>query len=125
MKLILMPFVALVLVGASLLSSQTIQPDTFNFQAVGVSVAAQRVEAKEAIRVVKDAAVKEFDEPTFAKLKGVSFHNGTIEVKLRSKLLRDAPDFARGFIGVAFRINEDNSEFECIYVRPGNARVEN
>ena len=32
---------------------------------------------------------------------------------------------ARGFIGVAFRINEDISKFECIYVRPPNARVEN
>lgn len=38
--------------------------------------------------------------------------------------MKDAPDFARGFIGIAFRIHEDNSKFECIYVRPGNARVD-
>ena len=34
----------------------------------------------------------EFDENTYAKLKDFSFHNGTIEVKMLSRLLPDAPD---------------------------------
>ncbi|WP_228462055.1 hypothetical protein [Pseudolactococcus hodotermopsidis] len=66
-----------------------------------------------------------FDEPTFIKLNDLAFHNGVIEVKVKSKVLPDAPDFARGFIGVAFRINENNSEFEAIYVRPSNAQSTN
>jgi hypothetical protein len=41
-----------------------------------------------------------------------------------SKLLEDAPDFARGFIGIAFRIDERNSKFECIYIRPTNGRAD-
>ncbi len=41
-----------------------------------------------------------------------------------SKLLEDAPDFARGFIGIAFRIDESNAKFECIYIRPTNGRAE-
>ena len=41
-----------------------------------------------------------------------------------SKLLADAPDFARGFIGVAFRIDENNAKFECLYIRPTNGRAE-
>jgi len=36
-------------------------------------------------------------------LKGVNFANGIIEVKILSRLLESAPDFARGFIGVAFQ----------------------
>jgi len=40
-----------------------------------------------------------------------------------SRLLKDAPDFARGFIGVAFRINDSNTKYESIYIRPVNARV--
>jgi hypothetical protein len=40
-----------------------------------------------------------------------------------SRLLRNAPDFARGFIGVAFRINNSNAKYECIYLRPVNASV--
>jgi hypothetical protein len=95
-----------------------------DLQPVSVSVAATNLKEQNAIRVVKDPAVKEFDEPTFARLKSSAFRDGTIEVKVQSRLLKDAPDFARGFIGIAFRINDDNSKFECIYLRPGNARVD-
>ncbi len=45
-------------------------------------------------------------------------------MKVLSKLLANAPEHARGFIGVAFRINEDNSKFEAIYIRPTNGRAE-
>ena len=41
-----------------------------------------------------------------------------------SRLLADASDFARGFIGVAFRIDKHNAQFECIYIRPTNGRAE-
>ena len=41
-----------------------------------------------------------------------------------SRLLKNAPDFARGFIGVAFRINDSNTKYESIYIRPVNARVD-
>lgn len=54
----------------------------------------------------------------------MDFHNGIIEVKMLSRLLPDAPDFARGFIGIAFRINEGDSEFESFYVRPTNAMTD-
>lgn len=75
-------------------------------------------------RVVKSNKIMEFDENTYAKLVDCSFHNGIIEVKMLSRLLPDAPDFARGFIGIAFRINEDDSMFESFYVRPTNGRVD-
>lgn len=64
------------------------------------------------------------DEPTFLKLKGVNLENGVVEVKMLSRLLPGAPPFARGFIGLAFRINEDNSAFESIYLRPTNGRAD-
>lgn len=76
------------------------------------------------IKVVMDPKVKVFDEPTFVKLKDFSFENGTIEVEVLSKFLPDAPEWARGFIGIAFRINDDNSKFENIYIRPDNGRSE-
>jgi hypothetical protein len=78
----------------------------------------------EVVKAIKDSSVKEFDEPTFVKIKGVNFSNGIIELKVLSRLLKNAPDFARGFIGVAFRINDSITKFECIYLRPVNARVE-
>lgn len=75
--------------------------------------------------VTKNPEIKEFDEPTFARLIGSEFHNGIIEVKVLSRLLPDAPELARGFIGVAFRIDENNSSFEALYIRPANGRNEN
>ena len=62
--------------------------------------------------------------PLLLKYTESDFKNGTIEVNVLSRLLQDAPQLARGFIGVAFRINDSNSTFECIYVRPVNGRVD-
>ena len=46
-----------------------------------------------------------------------------IEVDVASVLAPDAPAYARGFIGLAFRIDDDN-RFESIYLRPINSRVD-
>jgi hypothetical protein len=84
----------------------------------------EKMEGKEVLKVVVDTTIKTFDEPTFVKIKDVNFKNGTIEVKLLSRILKNAPAFARGFIGLAFRIDENNSKFESIYIRPTNGRVD-
>ncbi len=73
----------------------------------------------------KDNMVATVDEPTYAKLKGVDFENGIIEVKVLSRLLESAPDFARAFIGIAFHIDDSNTNFQSIYIRPTNGRAEN
>ncbi len=91
---------------------------------VNTFVKIDQVEGKEVVRVTKDPKVEAVDEPTFAKLIGSDFKNGIIEVTVLSKLLENAPDFARGFIGVAFRIDESNSKFEGIYIRPTNGRAD-
>lgn len=62
------------------------------------------------------------DENTYLKAKEVCFHNGVIEVDVCGRLLADAPDYARGFIGIVFRANADDSEFESFYIRPTNGR---
>ncbi len=80
------------------------------------------LEGEECVRVIKhEDKLNLYDENTYARIRGTeNFHNGTIEVKVYSRLLPDAPDLARGFIGLAFRINEDDSEFESWYIRPTN-----
>ncbi len=89
----------LLLAGASSVFAQVVDPSQSAPQAVGSFVTAQNIGGTEAVRVVKDPAILKDDEPTFAKLAGEPFRNGTIEVKVRSKLLKDAPEHARGFIG--------------------------
>lgn len=103
----------------------TIGAEIATLRPVNTFVTTDKIEGKETVRVTKDPKVTAVDEATFGRLVGSDFKNGTIEVKVLSKLLADAPDFARGFIGVAFRIDEGNSKFECIYIRPTNGRAEN
>lgn len=53
------------------------------------------------------------------KLKGVRFKDGAFEVKMLSRIQTPTPfPMAQGFIGVAFMVNESNSAFESIYLRP-------
>lgn len=82
------------------------------------------LDGEKVLRVVKDKNIIEDDEATYAKFLDTDFHNGTIKLKVLSKLLLDAPEHARGFIGIAFRINKDDSLFESIYIRPANGRCE-
>jgi len=112
-----------VLLGSMNLQAQSIEFEKFQLEPVGVLSSRSTVMGKAALMVVKDSTVKESDEPTYARIKGVDFKNGTIEVKVLSRLLKNAPEFARGFIGIAFHINENNSKFESIYIRPTNGRV--
>lgn len=85
---------------------------------------AVELDGRKAIRVTNDTSVKKDDEATFVRINDVHFKNGSIEVNLLSRLLPDAPAHARGLIGIAFRINETNDRFECIYIRPTNGRAE-
>ena len=104
--------------------SQAIRLDANRLEAVNVSMSIEKLMGKDVIKAIKDSTVKEADEPTFVRIKGIDFKNGTIEVKVLSRLLKNAPDFARGFIGIAFRVNDSNTRFESIYIRPVNARVD-
>ncbi|WP_086445094.1 hypothetical protein [Candidatus Enterococcus lemimoniae] len=99
--------------------------ELFEFTSVHTTSKLVELENESALQVIKSEKIMEFDENTYSKVENRSFHNGVIEVKVLSKLLPDAPDFARGFIGIAFRISEDDSSFESFYVRPTNGRVNN
>lgn len=79
------------------------------------------ISGEKTLRVVKKNKLMQFDENTIVLLKDCDFHNGVIKVKMLSRLLPDAPDFARGFIGIVFRAIEDGREFESFYIRPTNA----
>ena len=106
------------------LIGQSIALNKNNIEPVNVFMSVETQMGKRAIKVIKDSTIKEFDEPTFVRLKGIDFKNGIIELKVLSRLLKGAPDFARGFIGIAFRINDNNTKYESIYNRPVNARVD-
>ena len=93
------------------------------FTAVNATVEETILDGDPVLKVLKSPEVVKDDEPTYARLNcSDDFHDGIIEVKVFSRLLKDAPAHARGFLGVAFRINGDDTAYESIYVRPLNAR---
>lgn len=96
-----------------------------HLKAINTLMTFEKMDGDKVVRVVKDPSIKKFDEPTYVRINNVYFANGIIEVKVLSRILDDAPNFARGFIGIAFHINDSNSKFESIYVRPLNGRSEN
>ncbi len=50
------------------------------------------------------------------------FMDGEIKFRFKSGIKADASSDARGFAGLAFRLNKSHTEFEYFYVRPGNSR---
>ena len=104
--------------------SQTIAFDKSNLEPTQVYMSIEKMNDKKVIKVVKDSTLSGSDLPTFVKIKGIDFKDGTIEVKVLSRLLKNAPAYARGFIGVAFHIDPLNSKFEGIYLRPTNGRAD-
>jgi hypothetical protein len=97
--------------------------NTADLTAIHVKIMAATYLNKKSIRV-SDTAQGITSELKYAKLSSLSFHNGTIEVELAGKPLGTAAETARGFVGIAFRIDERNTNFECIYLRPANGRAE-
>lgn len=93
-------------------------------------------QGKKALKIERDLKALPFDEKNleatvddrhYARLLDLDdFENGTIEVKMYSQLQNPAPyPGIAGFIGVYFRIKEDDSAWESIYVRPKVGRVDN
>ncbi|WP_246033008.1 hypothetical protein [Falsirhodobacter xinxiangensis] len=72
---------------------------------------------KEAIQDPETEALSDRD---FMAWLPIDFGDGVIEVEVASELVEGAPAYARGFIGLTFRISDDGS-FESIYLRPTNS----
>jgi hypothetical protein len=86
----------------------------------GATVSAVQYGGKRAIRLESrpDAGNGE----SFALMKGTQFHNGTIEAWITGKPSAEAGPAARGFVGIAFRVQ--NGRYEYIYLRPTNGRAD-
>jgi hypothetical protein len=106
------------------LSAQNIKLEASNLEAHQTYMSIEKLMGKQVLRVAKDSTVKAVDEPTYVRIKGIDFQDGIIEVKVLSRLLKTARPSDRGFIGIAFRIDEQHSKFEGIYIRPTNGRAD-
>jgi hypothetical protein len=104
-------------VGISLSFAQTAD----RLAAKNVSIAQSNYKGRTAVQVV--AAPDAPNAASYAVVKDVTFRDGTIEVDLAGQPAAGAGEGARGFIGIAFRLQNDGS-YEYIYLRPTNGRAD-
>jgi hypothetical protein len=86
-----------------------------------VSIAQTNYKGRNAIQVI--AKPEAANATSFALVKDISFRDGVIEVDLAGQPAAGTSAGARGFIGIAFRIQGDG-RFEYIYLRPTNGRAD-
>jgi hypothetical protein len=75
---------------------------------------------KRAVKITEDGQVANGE--AYAIVKDAVFHNGEIAVELAGRPAGGAAAAARGFIGIAFCLQ--NGQFEYIYLRPTNGRAD-
>lgn len=102
--------------GGDLLASGRLEP-------VNVETKTVEYRGKKALGVTEAAGVEASAE-TLVVVPGAEFGDGTIEVDLAGAPAAGASGGARGFVGIAFRVQEDRSRYECFYLRPTNGRAE-
>src|SRR5215475_4104002 len=82
---------------------------------------------RKALRVADAASANVADGIQLVILNKTEFQDGVIEIELAGEPEANSGD-ARGFVGVAFRVNldaaKDAAKYECFYLRPTNGRAD-
>ena len=86
-----------------------------------VSIAQTNYKGRSAIQLI--AAPDAPNATSYAVVKDALFRDGSIEVDLAGQPAAGAGGGARGFIGIAFRL-QTTGRYEYIYLRPTNGRAD-
>ena len=88
------------------------------------------LQGKKGLRVtVSDEALRQYT-PADGELNplvvidGLEFSSGVIEAEIAGAPAPDAGEGARGFVGIAFRMQKDTKTYDAFYLRPTNGRAE-
>jgi hypothetical protein len=79
---------------------------------------------RKCVRVVPAGGGTQGGGGGIAIMSGTDFHDGTIELDAAGKPGAGAGGDARGFVGVAFRVQPEGARYECFYIRPTNGRAD-
>jgi len=91
---------------------------------VNVAAEAALYRGKAAVRLVEAPGVTG-DAETLAVVPGARLRDGTVEIEVAAAPRAGTEaGGARGFVGVAFRLQKDPLRYECFYLRPTNARAD-
>lgn len=123
-----LPYLTLILASCIALNEaaaqQTIAMKLESFDVFNVSLSRETFKGKDSIAVVQTEQRDGDEQYSIARLKDIDFHNGTIEVSIAGQPRKDAANGARGFVGIAFRVPKDPTQYEVFYLRPTNGRAD-
>ena len=108
---------ALILVAASLLGSPA------RLQVLNGTVEKATHQGRDAVKLIIAKGKEESDEDMMAVVPGTDFEDGTLEVDVSGAPRPGTGPSSKGFVGVAFRV-KDGENFELLYIRPVNGRVQ-
>lgn len=94
-------------------------------ETINTEAKAVKYKGRNALQLVPPAGKEKSDEGMLAILNGTTLKDGTIEVELAGAPRADATPDMRGFIGIAFRVQNHGEALECFYLRPSNGRADN
>ncbi|MGB9031374.1 MAG: hypothetical protein WCC27_14730, partial [Acidobacteriaceae bacterium] len=83
----------------------------------GVKIQPAEYLGRKAVRLNRNVP----DSDGFAIVKGTNFRDGSIDVDLATVPVQPPGGARPGFVGIAFRIGQDPSHYDCFYLRPGNS----
>jgi hypothetical protein len=107
-------------------TASTTPIDIGDFRLSGVTLESASFLGEPAFRMlmpedaIQDPEIEALSDRDFMAWLPIDFSDGVIEAEVASVLVDGAPAYARGFIGLTFRISEDG-KFESIYLRPTNS----
>lgn len=78
---------------------------------------------RKALQLIQSGETFSNSSAGLAAISGSDFEDGTIEIDLAGLPRQGAAQAARGFIGVAFRL-QDATHYEAFYIRPTNGRAD-
>ena len=84
------------------------------------------LEGKKGVRIVvaPEAPPQPPEIDQLAVIEGVEFSSGVIEAEIAGAPAPGAFGDARGFVGIAFRVQPDRKTYDAFYLRPTNGRAE-
>jgi hypothetical protein len=85
-----------------------------------VAAEAATLEGKKGIKITAPQAAPD----QLAIVEGLEFDNGVIEAEISGAPAPNAPAGARGFVGIAFRVQSDMKTYDAFYLRPTNGRAD-
>lgn len=91
-----------------------------------VNAVAATLDGKSGVRVRSDGQGRDraaLATETLAMVEGLEFGDGVIEVEVAGSPRTDVFADARGFVGMAFRVQPDMRTYDAFYLRPTNGRA--